>query len=215
MSDLSVLAPFAWPIAVVVFGVFFLLLFQKQIRQLLGRATSFGKEGLRFHKDGDRAYEDAQHSAKRPDALTEFFEELETPLFREVESEIEEYMQTRGVTDPADVKKVLVKMLARAAIFGNFQVVQNGIFASQFNALSFLNAQAAPTTKATLKSLFYDKAVANFQKTYENRTFGEWLGYLQGQALVIETEEGMLLSYRGREFLIWRVDNGFSQPWYG
>ena len=201
--------------ATVVFGVIFLWMFREQIRQLLGRATSLSKGSIRFRKDGARAHEDAQSSAGKPDALAEFLEEFESTLFRDTESEIEKDLQARGFTDPDDVRKVLLKTLARAAIFGDFRVIQLVIFASQFNALRFLNVQHIPTTKATLKANFYDHAVASFPMTYENRKFDEWLDYLKGQELVIGTEEGISLSVRGREYLKWTVENGFPEPWYG
>ena len=215
MEDLSCLSFVAWPMAAVVFGVAFLLLFQKQIRQLLGRAKSFGKDGVRFDKEGDRTYEDEQLSAKRPDAPTEFYDEFESPLFLEVESDIEKELQDRGVTDPTFTRKFLLKTLARTFIFRQFEAVHSVIYASQLRSLMFLNIQPTLTTEAELKSRFYDTAVVNFPITYKDRAFGEWLGYLQRQALIIGKEERISLSLRGREFLKWRVDNGFPEPPFG
>lgn len=209
MLDLGALVPFAWPIAVfaIVFGVFFLWLFRDPISRLLDRTKSLSKEGIHTY--------DAQQSGKRPDALTVFLEGFHSPLLLEAETKIEENLKAQGFADSTHVRKVLVKMLAGALIFGEFQAIQSSIFASQLNALNSLNENPELIPKAKLKARFFDIAVTLYPEMYEHRTFDDWLGYLQHQTLIVETEKGVGISVRGREFLKWRVETGRPAPWLG
>ena len=208
MPDQSIFSYFAWPLFAVVVVVIFLWMFRDPIVRFIDRTKSVTKEGV-------RAYDDAQLSTRSPDALTEFLDGFHSPLFLETESDIDKTMQDRGVTDPADVRKALLKMLARAVIFGQFEGVQGSIFASQLTALQFLNEQAEPVPKATLKGHFYDKAVNDFAIWHANRTFDQWLEFLQRQTLVVDADAGVSISGRGVEFLKWRVGNRRVGPWFG
>lgn len=208
MWDLIVLLSGSWPIATVLITLVLGLLFRGPIGRFIDRTRSVSKKGI-------RAYDDAQLSARKPEGLTEFLEGFQSPLLLAVEAYIEKDLQDRGFTDPAHVRKVLLKRLAGAVISAHFEDVQRLIFSSQLEALNFLCEQFAPTPKTTLKNLFYDKAVTGFPVMYENRPFDTWLGFLREQDLVDETAKGISLSLRGREFLKWRVGSGRSGPVFG
>ncbi len=208
MPDHSVLPFVVWPLVVVALGVFFLLLFRVPISRFIDRTKSVTKKGV-------RAYDNAQPTANKPDALAKFLESYHSPLLLEVESDIEQEIQDRGLTHPADVQKALVKSLAAAVVARHFEVVQSSIFASQLEALLFLNGLRGPMPKAHLKGRFYDKAATNFPAWYENRTFEQWFEFLKGHTLVFEAEAGVDISARGREFLKWRVEQRRSGPWSG
>ena len=107
MPDQNIFSYFAWPLSVVVVVVVFLWMFRNPIVRFIDRTKSVSKEGI-------RAYDDPQLSTKSPDALTKFLDGFHSPLFLETESFIDKEMQDKGVTDPADVRKALLKMLARA-----------------------------------------------------------------------------------------------------
>ena len=208
MWDLIVLLSGSWPMATVLITLVLGLLFRGPIGRLIDRTRSVSKEGI-------RAYDDAQLSARRPEGLTEFLEGFQSPLLLAVEAYIEKDLQDGGFTDPAHVRKVLLKRLAGVLITAHFEDVQRIIFASQLEALDFLCEQFTPTPKDTLKNRFYDKAVTVFPMVYKNRSFDTWLGYLREQDLVDETAEGISLSVRGREFLKWRVGSGRPGPLIG
>ena len=94
----------AWPSAVVVLGVVFMLVFRAPISRFIDRTRSVSRKGV-------RAYEDPQLTAKKPDALAEFLESYHNPLLLEVEAAIESEIQDLGLTDPTDVRKALSKRL--------------------------------------------------------------------------------------------------------
>ena len=208
MLDQSILPSFAWPLAMVVLGMVFMWLFRDQIGRFIDRTKSVSKEGV-------RAYDESQLSAKKPGALTEFFESYHSSLLLEVESAIEKDFRDQGLTDPTDVRKALVKRLAGAVIWGQFEALQSSIFASQIEALMLLNGVPQPIPKTDLEAFIYDKAATNFPEWHENRTFDQWFEFLRAQVLVVEAEAGVNISVRGREFLKWRIEQGRSGPWFG
>ena len=194
-------------LVVVVLGLFFLLLFRGQIGRLLDR-TSLSKEG-------SNTYDAKQTSAKRPDALTQFLEGFQSPVYREMEAFIESDLQERRITDPDDVRTALLKMLARAIIYDRFEETRQTIYGSQVSALNFLNEHPTPIKKATLETRFYNPAITEFPTLHKNSSFEAWLEYLRVRVLVVETKDGMGISPQGREFLKWRVDTGRRVPTFG
>ena len=207
MVDEIVMSSFAWPLAVVALGVVFMLVFRRSISRFIDRTRSVSKDGV-------RAYEDPQPSAKKPDALAEFLETYHSPLLLEVENALEGEIEKLGLTDPADIRKALSKGLAANRIVRWFEAAQYHIFASQVAALTYLNAQPGPILKESLQG-FYDKAAAEFPHLYIGRTFEQWFAFLTAQRLVAEGDAGVGISVAGREFLQWRVNQGHSGPWHG
>ena len=197
----------AWPSAVVVLGVVFMLVFRAPISRFIDRTRSVSRKGV-------RAYEDPQLTAKKPDALAKFLESYHNPMLLEVEAAIESEIQDLGLTDPTDVRKALSKRLATDRILRWFEAAQHRIFASQVAALVFLNARPGPIPRDGLKNL-YDKAAADFPMLYIGRTFDHWLAFLTVQRFVVEQASGVSISAAGREFLQWRVNQGHSGPWDG
>ena len=201
------MSSFAWPLAVVALGVVFMWVFRRPISRFIDRTRSVSKDGV-------RAYEDPQPSAKKPDALAEFLETYHNPLLLEAEDALEGEIKNLGLTDPADIRKALTKELAANRIVRWFEAAQYHIFASQVAALTYLNAQPGPILKDGLQG-FYDKAAADFPILYVGRTFDQWFAFLTAQRLVAEGDAGVGISVAGREFLQWRVNQGHSGPWHG
>ena len=207
MVDQIVMSSFAWPLAVVVVSVVFMWVFRRPISRFIDRTRSVSKDGV-------RAYEDRQPSAKKPDALAKFLETYHSPLLLEAEDALEGEIKNLGLTDPADIRKALSKALAANRIARWFEAAQYQIFASQVAALTYLNAQPGPIPKDGLQG-FYDKAAADFPNLYVGGTFDQWFAFLTTRRLVAEGDAGVGISVPGREFLQWRVNQGHSGPWHG
>lgn len=201
------MSSFAWPLAVVALGVVFMGMFKRSISRFIDRTRSVSRDGV-------RAYEDPQPSAKKPDALAEFLETYQNPLLLEMEDAIEGEIQNLGLTDPADIQKALSRRLAANRIVRWFEAAQHHIFGSQVAALTYLNAQPGPIPQDDLQG-FYDAAAADFPILHADRTFDQWLMFLTARRLVAEGDAGVGISLAGREFLQWRVNQGYSGPLYG
>ena len=208
MSLQSVLSSFAWPLAAVVLGLVFLVLFKSPISRFIDRTKSISKGGV-------RAYDEAQLSAGKPEALAEFLETYHNPLLLEVEAALAEEIHNLGLTDPTDVQKALYKGFATNFILRWFEAAQNTIFASQVSALTFLNSQPKPTTKDVLKTRFYDRAVSDYPLWHADRSFDQWYAFLIHQNFVAEENALVGISVAGRQFLQWRVTQGHSGPMFG
>ena len=193
----------SWPVAAVLITMVLGLLFRGPIGRLIERTKSLGKKGL-------DTYDAQQTPATSPDALAQFLEGFENPAFLEMEAFIESDFQKRGITDPDDVRKALLKMLARAVIYEQFENIRHTIYGSQLTLLSILNEQTTPLEKIAIEVGFYDDAVARFPDLHRGSTFESWLGYLLAHTLIVEKDEGIHISPRGRELLIWRVTTGRS-----
>ena len=197
----SIVSSLAWPIVVVCA----LKKFREPIIRFIDRIKSVNKEGSIILRD-------PQTSAKEPDAFSKFQEGLDSSLFLDEQSKIEKYLLAQELTDPADARKSLVHMLARTAIFGQFEIVQIQLYKSQLDTLNFLNRQ--PASKMYLTINYYAPAVVAFPEYYKNRLFDVWFGFLQHSGLVVEDNVGIRITPRGREFLKWRVSNGRPDPLY-
>ena len=201
------MSSFAWPLAVVALGVVFMGVFRRPIIRFIDRTRSVSKDGV-------RAYEYPQPTARKPDALAEFLETYHNPLLLEVEDALEGEIKNLGLTDPADIRKALSKELAANRIVRWFEAAQYQIFPSQVAALTYLNAQPGPIPEDGLRG-FYEKAAADFPLLYVERTFDQWFEFLTTQQLVANGDGGVRISVAGREFLQWRVTQGHSGPWHG
>lgn len=200
----------AWPGAAVVFGVFFVVMFRKNVSRLLDRTKSVGKEGL-------VAYDEQQKQAAlmQPDAITQFLEGYHSPLLLEVERNINAELEKRGLTSPPDANKALRKSLGAMMIEYLFEKTENSIWGSQIEALTFLNGRAPLPTPTEELEVYFTKAAAAYPRLYEDRTFQDWLAYLTQQLFVGVNEHGATITLRGREYLKWRVDQGRVGPTWG
>ena len=210
MEDLSCLSfvaslfsSLAWP--VVTFAAFLML--RKPIFELIERIK-------KVHLNGFVAEAHDQSSPKKSDAPTEIPEKSESSLADLIEIDIEKGLEAKPSTDPTAVQENLVRLLANERVLRYCERIQGDIFASQIKALELLNGQTIPVIKDILRIYCYDFAVTQFPDWYKNRPFGQWLGYLKDYELVVEAEEGISISDRGREFLKWRMENGRSGPWH-
>jgi hypothetical protein len=136
-------------------------------------------------------------------------------LLLETEQRIEVETKKRGLTNLADANRALRKSLAGTLIALHSERVYNSIWSSQVALLIFLNGRAFTPTPVVDLTGFLTDAAAAYPKLYENRTFQDWLGFLKAELLVSETQEGVTIMARGREFLKWRIDEGRSGPYLG
>jgi hypothetical protein len=204
----------AWPGVVLILGLAFIFTFRTNIGRFLDRTKSVGKEGLRAYDEPNQQQQ--QPIATAPsDALTKHLETYHNPLILEVEANISRDLKERGLTDPNEANKALVKSLASVQLLWEFEKVENNIFASQVDALTFLNTRVPHPTALNDLEPFYSRAAAKYPKLYENFAFQNWLQFLTGNVLVLVNQDGGSITIRGREYLKARVDQGRSGPFWG
>ena len=202
--------PFAWPLAAVVLGIVFIGVFKSPITRFIDRAKKVSKDGVHTY---DEAQQQQATLPQQPDALAQFLEGYHSPLLLEIESNLEQELVSRGLTNVNDANRALRKSLAGLLLILEFEKLENLIWASQVQALHFLNGRS-PTGPANIEP-FFTEAVAANPRMFEDRTFQEWLGFLTSQTLALVNEHGISITVRGREYLKWRVDQARSGPYIG
>jgi hypothetical protein len=203
---------FAWPGVALALGVVFIVVFRNNIGRLLDRTESVTKDGLQAYKEQQQKLEPV---AQEPDAIGRFLEEYHSPLLLEVEANLTKEFKERGLTNAPDVNKALLKSLAAVMVALSFEKTESAIWASQIDALNFLNGRAPTATPSADVESFYRQAVEKYSKLYGDRTFQQWLTFLTSHILVLVNEQGITITVRGREYLKWRIEEGRTGPLWG
>jgi hypothetical protein len=201
------LDPFAWPLAIVVIAIVFMVLFRGSIEALLHRTKKLGTSGLETHDQLPAAKDDVS-------PLDEFMGSFDNPLLKEQEAVILKELADRRLTDPEAIQRVLVRSLAGTQILAVFEKIQATIFASQIDLLTHLNG-AHDGIGIEQSRVFFEKAAEAYPLLYQGRSFEEWSTYLSSYGLVNRERDHVVITRIGREYLKWRLDQGRVGPSFG
>lgn len=218
-----------WPAVGLILGLAFLALFRVPLVRLLER-TERVKDWLVAPKqpalpvaaDQLLPTRDAAADQKAIEALTQGFN---SQLLLLQEDSIREDLKKHGLSADSACEKVLLRHLAGTQITLHFEKTYATIYLSQLQALRWLNAQSAGVTASHLKP-FFDAAVKTWPMLYVNRDFISWVGFLAAQGLMTESPDsvaspeeaepfGLAITVLGREFLVYLVNGGRSDPSVG
>ena len=189
---------FAWPGAVVVLVIFFLVFFRSGVNDLLRRTTSVSKEGLQANPG---PLEPQRERPAREPLLA-----YQSPLIAEMEVRIRDDMHNRGIPD-AERERALINHLAVAQVLREFDLIATGIYSSQHTFLQMLNVSAQPVASA-LGEPIYAAAASNHPALYEDTSFDNWLGWMLQANLMRREGDGWRITVKGREFLQYLVGTG-------
>ena len=144
-------------------------------------------------------------SPDQPDEIDSRIEQMRTPAVQETERYL---LDVVGFEPPTNTRERTFLALAAGGIVVNrFLLADTVIYASQLNLLALLNSLPQGVPRNTLKSLFYDPAVAQFPAWYSNSNsnFESYLQFLRGSGLIADAGDNVAITVFGREYLIWRV----------
>ncbi len=99
---------FAWPLAVVVLGTIFMLIFRHPISVFITRLRKVSRTGLETSSDQPQKVPERETS---PENAEELMKDFDSPTLREQEAFIQTELKTRGVAGDEAVK-VLTRHLA-------------------------------------------------------------------------------------------------------
>lgn len=202
----SILAIFAWPLALVILGLIALLIFRSPITALIGRIRKVGKEGLETFE-----HQPTPPSVQKKGA-EEFFRSYDNPLLLEAEEAIEKDLRQRSI-EGADREKALRRALATANITQHFERTYSVLWASQLTCLRFLNPRDG-VDRAELHPI-YEAAKAQYPALYTDYSFDQWLGFLQRMTMVFERGSRWYITVGGREFLKYLIATAKPGPFHG
>lgn len=193
----------AWPAAVVILGVVAMLVFKQPLTRFLDRAEKIGKGGIQTATGAQVGGVEV-----KPSPADELLKAFDNALLVEREKFIRAELERLHINPGIDRERVLIRLLAALALVQAFERTYTLVWGSQISALQFLNS--AGTVPVDLLRPWYDQGAAREPELYDGYTFEQWLGFLQGNLLVLRSGENVAISLEGREFLKYLLHQGYS-----
>lgn len=188
----------SWPLAV--FGVVWL--FRNQIRERIPDLISLGPSGAVLQPP--QQFGSPQLSSPLETA-THALPSVNT-LAQAVQEELEAFL-------PAQREPRLVRALAEARLFAEFEFIFGIIFNSQIEALKELSH--GPKTTAEAEKFFEEEVRPISKELYDEWQFDKWSAFLIAQYLVQVDGGSVQITQKGRDFLdfVVRHKGSFSRPY--
>ena len=206
------MAAFAWPVcvclALLTFGIFFVLRFQKEIGHFIERTRRITKEGVEAGSTGI-ATQEVENIAK-PSPADELLQSFDNQLLVEQESLIRDYLEEHKIDTAAEKERVLTRYLAASYIVLRFESIYQLIWGSQLRALELLNESAPQGVLLAALEPWYELGKAVDPAWYQNYAFQQWYGFLENPPLVVNKAGTIHITLLGREFLKYLVQSGYS-----
>lgn len=191
-----------WPIVVLIFAVFFVLVFREPIARLIDRTTQVSKKGIQAESPREQK---ADTSISKVD---EFLRVYDNQLLLESEKFIQTHLDSLHPKDATEREKFLLRNFAALAITWSFDRIYYLIYGSQIAALHYLNDNRnSPLTTEHIHP-FFDDAVNKFPNVYSSYGFEGWLGFLVTSNLVQRNGNDVGITIQGKEFLKYLVEQG-------
>src|ERR1035437_1138211 len=120
-----------------------------------------------------------------------------SPITAEIENNVKIIAQQYS---PNDKEAFYARFIGVGAVAYQHDVTWFTIYGSQLLSMEEMNSRGLVPV-ADLKK-HYDKAVADYPKTYGNYSFDQWLTYMKSRMLIANYPSQMVeLSFNGRDFL--------------
>jgi len=204
----EIIAALGWPHFAFAFGVVFLLVFQAQLRALLGRITSIDKTGIRTQPNPEIQREDP----KKIEAAQELLLAIgNTVVLQDIEGRIRNELTTRQLSVEGDTTKVLIKYLAAAQVGLEFEQIQNLIFGSQIYLLKKLNQVAGQGQSLALIESHFEHFQKMFNDSFADWTLEKYLQFLFERRLIVLEDGRHHITNLGKEYLVWMARTGRAE----
>jgi len=210
-------------VAIVVVSIFFMLLFQKNIRKLIDRIKS-GKAGKYQFQTNSPTQNSSGLQAGSAEKLVggvephnlgdspedRLMDALNSPAIKEIEKSIKEILIKAGVEEGPKKEKLLLRYLAATELAFHFQRIEHTIWGSQIYILEYLNDNRNGALQDKIKQSFYDDAVKKWPSFFTNYPYEHYIGYLIAERLLVENNGHVCITTFGVEFLQYLVRAGKS-----
>lgn len=207
MADVSqVLSSIGWPVAALLFAVFFVLIFYKPLHGFIERIRSVGKDGV-----STDAIPKAQMAESKKQAVEDLMRLGDSALLREVEAAIFADLQHRGLDSEGDSAKVLTRHLAATQIALEFEQVHSVIFGSQIFLLKKLNEYQGTGLDPSYVEDHFKHVQELFPSGLGHWSLDQYLSFLLNRLLLRMDFGKYHITVRGAEFLMWLVRMGRNE----
>lgn len=190
-----------WPMAAVIFGVVFVVIFRKKISAMLSKAHKIGLSGI------ETAHSQPQEAKESKSSIEELMRTFDSAVLREEEKFINEDLERRGLSNNKDVIDVLVRHLAATRLELYYERINVQIWGSQISILKYLNStrQGQPVEKLRP---FYDNMAKLYPDNFAHDSFERYLNFLTSWNLIVQRDGLYYVSMLGKEFLSYLVRTG-------
>ena len=191
----------AWPAAVVIIAVIFMIVFRTAIAKLIDRIREVTPKGI---KAGDDQTQTHIPSDRAVDDLMKAFDSV---VIRGNEQLVYDDLKERGLDTTGDTVKVLVRHLASTQVQLHLEIILSGIWQSQVRILEVLN-NAGPSLMDEYLLPIYEEAAGKYPAAFKDYSFEAYLGHLIRGRLVIQDGDAYSITDLGIEFLQYMVRTG-------
>ena len=197
---------FAWPITVIILGIFGLIFYKKPLERLLDRTTSVSSKGLQATNKPQEALKESK-STTVEDLLKRTFDNA---LLVEVEEKLKQQLAGLDFKDASEKEKLILRIFASSVIVQFFDRTYYLIYGSQISALQHLNDFRNVPIPVDELITFYNVSKEEEPELYKNVTFENWYAFLIASFLIYKKENVVGITLRGKEFLKYLIEQGYT-----
>lgn len=208
----KILAVIAWPLV----GVVALLLFYKPIIDLVSKIKSFKGLGIEVEVPETQKVEaqEAQVSELRiseKEAVLKLLVEVRSSIaLTHTDSQLRKELTANGLNVDGDVPKVLIRYLASSILLLHFEQTHTSIFGTQIVLLKRLN-EVRNAGRPFEYVQAYFSAIQERITAFQDWDWQQYIDFLKGRELVLESNEHLFITPMGAEYLSWISTMGRSE----
>ena len=199
----------AWPLAVVVLGIVFFVMFRGPISGFLSRVRSVGRDGVTANPLPEQRQIEQQKDASPGKDVQTMMQAFDSPALLQQERVIVADLEARQLDSTSDTTKVLVRNLAKHQLFLGCELVYRLIFGSQILFLKRLNTVSGISEAHANE--FYAAVVEQHPDVFPPDEPQRYFAFLVTRDLVVIEEAHFRITDFGREFLAWLVQAGVDE----
>jgi len=184
--DTSILA---WPVAVVVISLLFMLIFRKPLTDFIGRINKLGigNKTVSANPTTIQKQKTELNENESKDTIDVVFEIFSKETMTIIEERIKDVTKIDNLSSPNEKVTKLFRYSQALNLAATFDRVYNKIYNSQIKILDFLNSSTS-RNKDDVKP-FYEQAKANYPDWFKNYSFDAYLNYLVVNLMIVITPE--------------------------
>ena len=192
-----VITNFAWPLAIVIIAIIFMILFMSSIKDFLKRANKISRSGIEVYPISQQSPEMETSPAREMDLY-------ESPVHSARKSELKSIIDDMNFENPDKKVEFLLKSLASTTLNTEFERLNSIIWGSQITILKKLNTKEQ--SHSVLKEI-YDQAAKEYPEGFRDYTLENYIGFLINTELIRKNDENYFITDYGHEFLKYLIDS--------
>jgi hypothetical protein len=193
-----------WPLAALIFGVFFVVFYRKEIATMLSSLKGISKDGVLF---------EPSINAQKADKKSRF-DELSNvgnyKMLQVYEKNIIDGLKNDGLFHDNDTVKILLKHLALAQMRIEFEQIYKIIFGSQIFLLKRLNENMGLGLGKDYVDKYVLEAISN-NEDLRDWNIDEYLSFLFLRELIRDDNGVYQITVKGHDFLSYLIAAGLKE----